>query len=117
MMIGWAVLLKVVVGLDPAADSADPGGFLVQVASAGILVNALLMVFNLFPLLPLDGGRIVAGLLPNRLSYQYSRLEPYGMFILISLLVSHVLDPILGPLAYLSAEAVYSLIGIFWTRW
>jgi Zn-dependent protease len=108
MMVLWGIVLKLVF----ASEAPAPVEFLINVASAGIKVNALLMVFNLFPLLPLDGGRIVAGLLPNRLAYQYSRLEPYGMFILIALMFTPVFRLFLGPLVYMSQKAVYSLIGI-----
>lgn len=108
MMILWAMILKLVIG----PELSEPAYFLAKVAEAGIKVNALLMVFNLFPLLPLDGGRIVAGLLPNKLAYQYSRLEPYGMFILIALMFTPVFAAFLGPLVYISQKAVYSAIGI-----
>ncbi|HEX9389767.1 MAG TPA: site-2 protease family protein [Usitatibacteraceae bacterium] len=112
MMIAWAILLKMVLSIDTAVDLTEPIWFLREMAKAGVAVNLMLMIFNLFPLLPLDGGRIVAGLLPNRLSYQYARLEPYGMFIIIALVVSHVLDPVFGPLVYFGEKAVYSAIGI-----
>ena len=108
MMIGWAIVWKVLTGIDPSS----PEQFLMLVAQAGVLVNALLMVFNLFPLLPLDGGRIVAGLLPNRLAYQYSRLEPYGMFILVALMFTPVFGWFVWPLVDISRKAVYSVIGI-----
>ena len=112
MMIGWAILAKITLLMGADAVEGGPIVYLALVAQAGIVVNALLMVFNLFPLLPLDGGRIIAGLLPNRLAYSYSRLEPYGMFILIGLLVTGVFGRIMGPLVDISMKAVYSLIGI-----
>jgi len=52
----------------------------------GILINLFLMALNLFPLPPLDGSRVVTALLPRRLAWQYTRLEPYGLFILLALL-------------------------------
>jgi Zn-dependent protease len=55
------------------------------------------MALNLIPIPPLDGGRIVAGLLPNRLSWQYSRIEPYGMWILLALIVTGTLNIFMRP--------------------
>lgn len=108
MMVGWAVVGKLTT-LFPAS---MPVLFVILVAKAGIFVNALLMVFNLFPILPLDGGRILAGLLPHRAAHAFSRLEPYGMLILVALIFSGVLGPVLGPLVEFSKNAVNSLIGL-----
>ncbi len=71
---------------------------LVYMGGAGVLINTLLMVLNLMPILPLDGGRILNSLLPPRLSYQFSRLEPFGLFIIIGLLMTGVLGKVLWPL-------------------
>lgn len=69
------------------------------VARAGLMVNAMICAFNLIPLPPLDGSRVVASILPNRLAAQYYKIEPYGIFILLGLLVTHVLDPMILSMA------------------
>jgi Zn-dependent protease len=108
MMIAWAAVAKVALLMMPSG----PAEFLVRVGVAGVVVNALLMVLNLLPLLPLDGGRILNGLLPTPMANVYSRIEPYGMFILIGLMVSGALGFIMNPLVDMSTKAVYSMLGL-----
>ena len=108
MMVAWAVLGKIAITLG----ASGPTYFLASVAAAGIYVNALLMVFNLFPLLPLDGGRILTGLLPNKLAYAFSRTEPYGMLILMALLFTGVLGKFMLPLLEISMNSIYAIIGL-----
>ena len=67
------------------------------------------MFLNLLPILPLDGGRVLFSLLPNRLAWQYGQLEPYGMLIVIGLLATGVLSVILDPLI----ELGYSFLRLF----
>jgi Zn-dependent protease len=73
---------------------------LMLMAVAGVFVNLVLMAINLLPVPPLDGGRIVTGLLPAAASQTFARIEPYGMIILIALLISGVVGMILAPLVY-----------------
>ena len=75
--------------------------FFLAMCKAGVLSNVVMFAFNLFPLPPLDGGRIVVGLLPWRQAYQFSRIEPYGFFIVMALVITGVvnhlwLDPVMN---------------------
>ena len=94
MALAWAALLKATITMEPGLLSA----FLAGNARAGIEINAVLMLLNLLPIPPLDGGRIAVSLLPHRLAWQFSRLEPYGLAILLVLLFTDILGRILGPL-------------------
>jgi Zn-dependent protease len=107
MALGWALLLKVAV-----ETGVDAGHFMVQVAQAGIIVNLVLMALNLLPLLPLDGGRIVFSLLPDRLALNYARLEPFGFPILLVLLFTNILGFILYPMVTASMSVIGQLFQI-----
>ena len=86
--------------------------FLIYAGVAGIFVNLVLMVLNLLPLPPLDGGRVVSGLLPGRSAYYFGRIEPYGFFILIGLLATGLLGRILWPPLQLLMGAVGGVAGL-----
>jgi len=103
MAIGWALLMKVMllVGLDEA--------FFYEMAKAGVFVNIGLMALNLLPIPPMDGGRIVTGLLPNRLAYSFSRIEPYGFMIVLALMATHTLGFFLQPFYRLGL----AIVGLF----
>lgn len=94
MAMFWALVLKFAVSV-PESAFALPMGLM---GKAGIQINVVLMVLNLLPIPPLDGGRIAVSLLPHRLSHRFSRIEPYGMFILLLLLFSGILGIIMWPL-------------------
>ncbi|MCK5722499.1 MAG: site-2 protease family protein [Gammaproteobacteria bacterium] len=89
MAIAWALIAKLASLLpDSIAMLTSP---LILMSMFGMVINAILMVFNLIPIPPTDGGRIATSLLPPRLGYQLSRVEPYGLFIIVALLLSGVI--------------------------
>jgi Zn-dependent protease len=108
MAMLWAMALKIAL-IAPQSAFTLP---LSLMAEAGISVNLVLMVLNLLPILPLDGGRITVSLLPNRLAYRYSRLEPYGFPILLVLLFTNTLGIILNPPLLLSMQLIESIFQI-----
>jgi len=100
MAVVWALLYRVL----SAAGVQESYFYLV--AQAGISVNLVFMALNLLPIPPLDGGRIVSGLLPTRMSIAYSRVEPYGLFILLALMFTGALSFFLRPLHDIGAAIV-----------
>ena len=91
MAMLWTLVIRIGLAL------GDAGLALVFMGVAGIFINCILMVLNLLPLPPLDGGRVMTGLLPGPMAYKFSRIEPYGFFILIGLMVTGLLGVILWP--------------------
>ncbi len=85
---------------------------LIYMGTAGIMINSILLVLNLLPILPLDGGRIVASLLPASLAAPYARLEPWGLFIIVALLATGLLGSIIGPLLATVQYLIVSLVGL-----
>ncbi|HLE65679.1 MAG TPA: site-2 protease family protein [Burkholderiales bacterium] len=106
MALGWAILLKLAV-LMPANFFTLP---MKVMSEAGIVVNLVFMFLNLLPILPLDGGRILASLLPSRMAWQYAKLEPWGLPLLLLLLVTNVLDFVLVPLVGVSDALIRALV-------
>ena len=103
MAIGWVLFLRALLMLDLISGPQD---FWALMASAGVQVNLILMALNLLPLPPLDGGRIVFSLLPPRLAWRYGRIEPYGLVILVVLMMLGWLWPLMLPLLKLGQWVV-----------
>jgi Zn-dependent protease len=104
MAIGWLIIVAIANTLNIP--------FLVLMGGAGIFVNLLLAIFNLLPIPPLDGGRVISSLLPNKLSYQYDQLEPYGLFILVGLLFLGVFQNVVRPIVNSLLVGLTNLSGL-----
>lgn len=100
MAILWALAIRLYF------EAGVQEGYWFEMARAGVNVNLVLMALNLLPILPLDGGRVVFSLLPQRLAFQYARIEPYGLVIVLLLLVTDALWVLMRPVLGLGAEIV-----------
>lgn len=107
MALGWGVLFKIA--------ASNPGGTytipMMKMADAGMQINAVLMLLNLLPIPPLDGGRIAVSLLPHRLAWKFARLEPYGFPILLVLLFTGILGEVLWPMMAVFRVLLATLLG------
>ncbi|HVZ45981.1 MAG TPA: site-2 protease family protein [Ramlibacter sp.] len=102
----WAILFNILVAV------GYEERFFIQMCKAGVLVNLVMWAFNLFPIPPLDGGRVLVGLLPRRQAYAFSRIEPWGFFIVMALVLAGIvsawwLSPLIGV-----GYAFLNLIGL-----
>lgn len=100
MAVLWAFSLRLFL------QSGLQESFWFEMAVAGVNVNLVLMALNLLPILPLDGGRILFSLLPNRMAWQYSKIEPYGLVIVVVLLVTDVLWLLMRPVLAMGTTIV-----------
>ncbi len=111
MAIMWALVAKMAL----IASGIFGSGVLqplILMGVAGIQINIILMVLNLLPLPPLDGGRIVTGLLPGPWAWKFSRIEPFGLFILIGLLLLGILWQVLGPIVMFFQSSIFLITGL-----
>lgn len=109
MAFFWAAIIKFGISV-PDGTYAKP---MILMGIAGIEINVVLMVLNLLPLPPLDGGRIAVSLLPNKLAWKFAQIEPYGFVILLVLLVSGVLGGVLWPLITITKQMIVILFGLY----
>jgi Zn-dependent protease len=112
MAILWAFVIKAMQGV-PVNYFTEP---VLLMARGGIIVNAVLMVLNLLPLPPLDGGRIAVSLLPHRLAYRFAKVEPFGMIILVVLMLLGVLGAVMWPFiaGFIGLlAAIFNIGGLF----
>jgi Zn-dependent protease len=109
MAILWAVVMRIGFELQAYPWFSIP---MLYMGMAGITINAVLMILNLLPILPLDGGRILSSFLPPKLEAQFAKMEPWGLVILLVLIFTGVLGAILGPGINLVGQLAYALVGL-----
>ena len=111
----WAAAAKAY-GIGALVNGVVHGGsggiaeFLIGAGSAGVIVNLVLMLLNLLPIPPLDGGRILTSLLPRQAAWRFAKIEPWGLPILLLLLVTNVLAFVLTPVILGSESLIRALI-------
>jgi len=104
MALLWAIVLKF-------AGPLDHPGFVAAMAIHGISINVVLMVLNLLPIPPLDGGRIMVSVLPVRLAYQYAKAERFGFMLVILLMATGALNVVMDPLVRGTLSAITTVFG------
>ena len=110
MAIGWVLLLRLSVAfLNTMPWAAQPLFFMAQ---AGVAINLVLLVLNLVPVPPLDGGRVLTGILPSRQAARFAALEPYGLMIVLALLMTGMLGRLLQPAIGMLNEILLTLVGL-----
>ena len=105
----WAMFIVLA---DSMLEPAKLLTFLLTMGKNGIIINIVLMVLNLLPIPPLDGGRVVAGILPQPLVLPYMKLERYGMVIILLLLVSGILGKIMWPIVQHFIKIIGMIFGL-----
>jgi len=111
MAIFWGLMLKIGM-LAAVNDMLTIGIPLIYMGKAGIMINVVLAVLNFIPLPPLDGSKILSSLLPPHMAYKYNQIEPYGIFILVLLMLTNVLSTIMTPIIFFFLSLINTLLGI-----
>ncbi|MDP3877059.1 MAG: site-2 protease family protein [Methylobacter sp.] len=110
MAIGWALVARVGVSIHAQTEAiALP---LIYTGIAGISINLVLALINLLPIPPLDGSRVLTGILPDYWAWQYNRLERFGFVILLVLLYTKALNMLLAYPMFIAQQAFFSIAGL-----
>jgi Zn-dependent protease len=104
----WCLVLAAITRVN---GNATLDGWIALMAQAGILINVVLAVFNLLPIPPLDGGRVLSGLLPPRLSARMDKVEPLGLFIVLGLSMFGLLGWLFNPTHQLIGRIINACFG------
>jgi Zn-dependent protease len=110
MAVGWALVARLGVTIGAGAEAISLP--LIYTGVAGISINLVLALINLLPIPPLDGSRILTGILPSYWAWQYNRLERYGFIILLLLLYTNLLGAILAYPMFVAQKVFFSIAGL-----
>ena len=110
MALGWALIARLGVSIGAQAEAISLP--LIYTGVAGISINLVLALINLLPIPPLDGSRVLSGILPNYWAWQYNRLERFGFIILLALLYTNTLCSILAVPLFVAQKAFFSIAGL-----
>ena len=110
MAVGWALVARLGITIGAGAEAISLP--LIYTGIAGISINLSLALINLLPIPPLDGSRVLTGILPHYWAWQYNRLEPYGFYILLALLYFKILNVLLEYPMFIAQKVFASIAGL-----
>lgn len=108
MALIWAAIAKIALIFKGSFDA----GLIIKMGEAGITINLILMLLNLLPIPPLDGSRLVSSILPSKLAIFYDKIEPFGLVILIILIITKILSQVLEPPFIWLQQLISNIFGL-----